>query len=450
MSVSPVRKRFAIAEKIFQDDKDIPLQQRESHKLYFGRIVVPNTREVLDEVMLAVFKSPHTYTGEDLIEIQAHGGMLIVSRILQLILLTGARMAEPGEFTKRAFLNRKMDLAQAEAVADLIHAQTELAQKFALRQLEGELSREINSISSTLLDLLAELEAHIDFPEEELPQHTYDTILQTVTALKIRIAQELSSLRFGKAIREGVQVAIIGKPNVGKSSLLNRLLNEPRAIVTHLPGTTRDTITESINIDGIPFVFTDTAGIRDTLDLVEQEGVRRTKETIFRSDLVLLILDHSQALDTEDQSVLVTLKHLPEIKSRKIKLIILLNKSDLGEAFDSASLQKHLPESDYISISALTGMGIDTLKQQLVASVKTDGMQDSSSGLVITNIRHAELLEKTVADIDHIQASIHKTNPPELIALDLREALLHLGEITGENITDDLLNRIFSRFCIGK
>lgn len=442
---------FGIMEKVFiSDNLQTKIYDLKSHTLHHGFIVDPQTNERLDEVMVALLRAPRTYTTEDMIEINAHGGMLLVQQILQLVLKHGARLAEPGEFTKRAFLSGRIDLAQAEAVVDLIRSQTDLAERCALQQLTGELSKELKSISDQLLDVLAELEAHIDFPEEGLPEHTHQSMQIRIGESKDKINRLLQSAKFGKAIREGVRAAIVGKPNVGKSSLLNILLNEPRAIVTPHPGTTRDTITESVNISGIPFLFTDTAGWRDTDDIAEQEGVRRTQTAIVNSDLLILVLDSSNPLTIEDENIIEQVNNVIKQQKEKISLVVALNKSDLSSQINLKSEIYNLQSTIIISISALTGAGIEQLKESLVAQVKEGNVSDSTSGLVVTNVRHAELLRKTILVLDQVTEELNKKMEPELISMTLREAMYSLGEITGANITTDLLDRIFSRFCIGK
>jgi len=373
---------------------------------------------------------------------------------LQLVLKEGARLAEPGEFTKRAFLFGRIDLTQAEAVVDLIRSQTDLAERCALQQLTGELSKELKLISNQLLDILAELEAHIDFPDEGLPEHTNQSMQERIREVQKKIHQLLQSAKFGKAIREGVRTAIIGKPNVGKSSLLNILLNEPRAIVTPLPGTTRDTITESINISGVPFLFTDTAGWRDTKDMVEKEGVRRTHEAINNSDLLILVLDSSSPLTHDDTTIFKKTQQIVQnrsgINALLPSLVIALNKTDLLTQIELTEVQSGFHGTPIIPISALTGQGIETLKTSLLAQVEEGNVMDSTHTLVITNVRHAELLRKTSVILDQVLEGLLKNIEPECISTDLRETLHLLGEITGANITEDLLNRIFSRFCIGK
>jgi tRNA modification GTPase len=436
---------FAIGDRIFHDRQNLPFSRRDNYRLYHGFIKEPQTEEILDEVLITGMKGPGTYTGEDMLEINAHGGILVVQRILELTLQEGARLAEPGEFTKRAFLNGKMDLAQAEAVADLIRARTDLAKRCALQQLEGGLSQKLKQISSDLLDLLAELEAHIDFPEEELPHQLYENDIKRTQAA-INVLQEmLQSARYGKAIREGVRVAIIGKPNAGKSSLLNRFLEEPRAIVTATPGTTRDTITESVSIEGIPFLFTDTAGIRETSDPIEQEGVRRTEVAIAKADMVLMVMDSSNPLDDQDKDVLETLK-----KYTPSACIGILNKSDLPSS--QADNKEYLLSifKVLLPLSALTGEGMKELKKAIIEIVKQGEVAETGGELILTNVRHAELMEKTVSDLQRVKESLDSNFSPELVSADLREALHHLGEITGQSFTGDLLNRIFSRFCIGK
>lgn len=443
-------KAFQIGEKIFSDGKKQKLSDRTTHTLHHGYITDFQSGEKLDEVMLAVLHAPHTYTTEDMLEINAHGGIWILRRILELILRHGARLAEPGEFTKRAFLNGRIDLTQAEAVADLICSQTNLAEKYAIQQLTGELSKKIEQISHSLLDILSELEIQIDFPEEKLPEQTIDSFHNRIKIILTEIEQLLSSAKFGRAIREGIQTVIIGKPNVGKSSLLNLFLNEPRAIVTPLPGTTRDIITESVALEGIPFIFTDTAGYRDTDDILELEGVKRTKYALTQADILLLLLDSSAFLSRDDEQIYSEAKSIMTGENKNISLIMVLNKSDLPVKLTAIDIEKKWYPYPVISISVLTHQGIDELKQILIQQIPKNTGISATQGLVITNIRHAELLRKTKLSLEHILDELSKGTELECIAADLRDTLYYLGEITGQYITNNLLDRIFARFCIGK
>lgn len=437
-------KSVDIVSRFFHDTNPQPLQARASHTVYHGRMIEPESNQEIDEVVLTIFRAPHSYTSEDIIEISAHGSPLVLQQILQLMLWAGARLAEPGEFTKRAFLSNRIDLTQAEAVIDLIQSQTELAQRAAIQQLEGLLSTRIKSISNSLMELLAELEAHIDFPEEEIPITTLTHFNSTLQQVEQHITELLASARFGRKLRKGVKVPLIGKPNVGKSSLLNAFLQEPRAIVTPHPGTTRDTIHETINLAGIPFEFIDTAGWRDTADAIEQEGVKRTQTAVKQADLILLIFDATQHLNSEDYKIIaqVTLFNIP--------LLVVINKTDLPTLLTELEMKSVLPKIPILRISALTGDGILALKDAIQTTVTQGEVVSSADKIFITNIRHAELLNRTLQNLFAIEKQITTQEPPEIIAAELREAISHLGEILGTNISADLLDRIFSRFCIGK
>jgi tRNA modification GTPase len=437
-------KALEIVARFFHDTNPKPLQERPSHTVYHGQIFDPQTDEELDEVVVTIFKSPHSYTTEDIVEISTHGSPIVLQRILNLTLQSGARLAEPGEFTKRAFLAGRLDLTQAEAVIDLIQSQTELAQRAAIQQLEGLLSNRIKEISEVLMDVLTELEAHIDFPEEDIPKTILTKLNSTIQLVKEKLNELLNSARFGRKLREGVKVPIIGKPNVGKSSLLNAFLQEPRAIVTPHPGTTRDTIHETINLAGIPFEFIDTAGWRETADAIEREGVKRTQTAVKNADLILLLFDGTQHLTPEDNQI------IEQINQTDTPIIIVINKVDLPTQLTESEINSLLPNSPPRLISALTGQGIQSLKEVLQTSVTQGEAVSSADKIFITNIRHAELLNKALHRIAAIEKQLAIHESPEIIAAELREALSYLGEILGTNITADLLDRIFSRFCIGK
>ncbi len=416
----------------------------ESHRLYHGDILSPATGAVLDEVLLAVMRKPHSYTGEDTAEISCHGGMLIVETILGEVLKSGARLAEPGEFTKRAFLNNRMDLAQAEAVLDMITARTDRARQLAVSQLTGGLSRKIEDIRAAVRDILAGIEATIDFPEEEadapfppepLPwEGKLLTIGREIDAL-------LSTYEEGKLYRQGMNVVITGKPNVGKSSLLNSLLGRRRAIVTPLPGTTRDFIEESLDIGGMPVSLTDTAGIRTPENVIEQAGVDFVQERISVADVVIAVFDGSSGLTEEDREIAE--------KNRTRKVLPVINKADLPHRLDIREIGGLFPGTIPLWVSAKYGKGIAELKEAIRAlAVHATG--DAAQAFFLTNIRHKTALVKTARLLEQARQGLRRASPAELVALDLREALESLGEITGETSTEEILDRIFSSFCIGK
>ena len=392
--------------------------------------------EEIDEGILIYYKAPHSYTGEDMVELNLHGNPRILQRAVELFLGAGARLAEPGEFTKRAFLNGKMDLTQAEAVAELICAKTELARKVALKQLHGELSKYIRPLRETLLELIAYIEADIEFAEEDIPTLTKEQVLEMVEKVLKGINELLKTAKTGKFVREGIKLAIVGRPNVGKSSLFNALLKEERAIVTDIEGTTRDYIEETLQIKGVPVRLIDTAGIRETEDIVEKIGVERSKKKIEEADLVLFVIDGSREITEEDLKIYQSIKN----KER----VVVVNKVDLPLR---ANLEIFEGE-DIIKVSALTGEGLEKLSEEILKKV---GVQLEESVNVYVSLRHEALLKKAKEVLERFKEEYReKEISPEIAMLDLREASDYLGEILGEITTEDVLGKIFSTFCIGK
>lgn len=410
-----------------------------SHRFYFGSVVDFQSGELLDEAMAVIMRAPRSYTREDVLELHCHGGMLVVERVLEQVLRAGARLAEPGEFTRRAFLNGRIDLVQAEAVMDIISAQTDAALHLAQQQRGGVLSLRIQGTRELLLHALALVEAYIDFPEDDLGETDICAIRTSVEEARTRIRQLLDGFDEGRILREGISVLIIGKPNAGKSSLLNRLLNENRAIVTHLPGTTRDIIEETINLGGLAVRLLDTAGIRHTEDLIEQEGINRALEKISQADLVLFVLDGSRHFDAEDRLILDALQ--------ESRVIAAINKRDLPRVLQIPEQWAHLPQ---ISISAESGEGVEELKGAVRSGFISEGTLDSREFVVISRARHRDVLTAAHASLASCLDGLASSCSLELLAVDLRDALAAVGEVTGQATNDDVLDRIFSSFCIGK
>lgn len=391
---------------------------------------------ILDEVLVSYFKGPKSFTAEDVVEINTHGGRVATESVLQAVFEAGARPAQPGEFTKRAFLNGRIDLSQAEAVIDIIQAKTELSMKSALNQSGGKLSREVKEIRQAILNLLAFIEVTVDFPEEDLEFTTGQEVSEKLDGLMKRVKELLSTAEEGKILRDGLSIAIIGKPNVGKSSLMNALLRENRAIVTDIPGTTRDIIEEYLNIDGIPIKITDTAGIRETNDVVERIGVDRSKEKIDEADLIVFVLDSSRPLDQEDKDI------IEYIKDRK--KITLINKVDLEEKLQLSAFEM----GETIQVSALNGFGLEALKEK-VKALFFQGQVEVQDFLV-SNRRHKEAMMRANQKMLAAKTAIDQGISLDLAAIDLNAAWNYFGEITGDTLSEDLVDKIFSDFCIGK
>lgn len=414
----------------------------ESHKLIHGVIYNKKTDRIVDSVMATYMKSPNTYTGEDTAEIYCHGGYIIPQKIIELIIFNGARPAEAGEFTKRAYLNGKMDLTQAEAVANIIHAQTESGAVYAEQQLQGLLSEQINKLKDIVLDILAEIEAHLDFPEEDIEETVKAHIIDRTETVLDSVNDLISSYNKGRIFKHGIVTAILGKPNVGKSSLLNRLLNKERAIVSPHAGTTRDFIEEVIDLDGIPLKIIDTAGMRSTTDEIEKAGVSLAGKKANEAELLIIVLDGSSSLDDDDFHV------LDNIGGKKC--VVILNKTDLGINIKSEQLKPYVRNSQIVDISALTGEGIELLKRTLHSIVLESDNKYESNEVILTDLRHKNCLSNCASHLSKFLEMLRNDESPEFLAMDIRAALDSLGEITGEITTEDILGRIFSKFCIGK
>lgn len=429
-------KSFEILDKIFV--KKNPNANLGFYKLNYG--FIKDGEKTVDEVMAIRLKAPKSYTCEDIVEINCHGGTLVSEKVLELVLRNGARHAESGEFTKRAFMNGRIDLSQAEAVMDIIQGKTEKSVSLSLDQLRGDLRDKVNQFKKALLDITAHVNVVLDYPEEGIDDPLPAELRNNLEEVYEEANRLIDSYDTGKKIKEGIKTVIVGKPNVGKSTLLNALLHEERAIVTHVAGTTRDVIEEIINIKGVPLVLVDTAGIRKTDDIVENIGVEKSKQFIEKADLVLLVLDASKELENEDIEV------INQIKENKKKVIILLNKIDLNRKIDLEGYNL----GNIVEISAKDNIGIEDMQEKIYSYIMEEDVENSSEKLIITNIRHKTALEKTKDAIKNIFETIDMGLPMDLISVDLKEALDSLSEITGEISSEDILDHVFGNFCVGK
>ena len=433
-------KSFAIIEKIFSstEEKFIPVDIAgyNSHTVHFGYIL--NGDDLLDEVLITIFKQPGTYTGEDVVEISSHGGTFVASKILSLLFNKGARHAEPGEFTKRAFLNGRMDLSQAEAVADLIHAKTESAHSASIKQLEGSLSHYVAKVKEDILNATSLVELELDFAEEDLEFVHKKELKERILNIVADLDKIIASYITGRVIREGAKLVIAGNPNAGKSSLFNHLLRTNRAIVSEIAGTTRDYIEENLIIDGVLFNLVDTAGLRMSDDRIESEGIKRSYERIKEADLILFLIDSSEDLD----SIKANIQYFGQTFDPS-KSILVFSKIDLNP-------DKGIDYQDAVMISVLNDDSIETLKKEMVKKVLSKEGSISSGEIILTNIRHKTCLENTVTSLQNAVKTLDENMSGEYISVDLRNALSYLGEITGEVTNQDILNHIFSKFCIGK
>lgn len=431
-------KAYDVGDAIFQSKSSLPLAQRRDRSIQYG-LIVDDDGKAVDEVILLIMKGPRSYTAEDVLEIQCHGGRQSLSAILGLVLRHGARLANPGEFTQRAFVNGRLDLAQAEAVMDVIQAKSAQGLTSAVSQLEGRLSRVVGDMRLHLTDFITRLEVTVDYPEEDLEEIEVPDIAGAIRDMERRLDDMLAESKSGRMMRDGVMAAIAGTPNAGKSSLLNRFLETERAIVTDVPGTTRDVIEEWITIQGVPICLVDTAGIRSTDDTVEQIGVRRAKEYMDRADIILVVVDQSRPLQEEDRQILETAKGR--------QALIVLNKEDLQPAFKTEELQSYgLP---LLSISASTGAGMGELKDAMLSLALKQGLMAAQSAL-LANTRHIELVRQSREALQRALDTIEAGMPVDCAIVDIREAWELLGSITGDTVHDDIIEEIFSRFCLGK
>lgn len=432
---------LAIAEKVYRFGNK-KLADQPSHTIHYGNIYHPQTDEKIDEVMVTVMREPKTYTREDIVEINTHGGIHVTNKVLQTLLSSGARLAEPGEFTKRAFLNGRIDLSQAEAVMDVIRAKTDRAMHNAISQLDGNLSKLIQNIRQEILETIAHVEVNIDYPEyDEVEEMTTQILREKTIEAKQQVENILETAQQGKILRDGLATAIIGRPNVGKSSLLNAFVRSDKAIVTDIAGTTRDIVEEYVNVKGVPLKLIDTAGIRETEDKVERIGVSRSKKAIDEAELVLLVFDQSQELVEEDFELL-------ELIANKERIII-LNKIDLEQGLNMNKLIDKLDEENIIAVSVTEQTGISEIEDQIV-DLFFEGKTGEKDATYISNIRHISLLENSVQALEEVVEGIELGMPVDLVQIDLTRAWNNLGEITGDAVQDELITQLFSQFCLGK
>lgn len=412
-----------------------------SRRMTYGKIIDKEKNQIIDEVLAVYMKGPKTYTAEDVVEINCHGSMVSLRKTLALVLRKGARLAEPGEFTKRAFLNGRLDLSQAEAVIDMIRAKTDKSFDVAVSQLEGRLSLKVEEIRQKLLDLLVDITVNIDYPDEDIEEMTYEKLEESIVETQDMIEKLLATSSTGRMIREGIKIAIVGKPNVGKSSLMNGILKETRAIVTDIPGTTRDTIEEVLSIRNIPVYLVDTAGIRETSDKVEKMGIEKSKEAFNQADFILFLLDGSRPLEEEDLQIMEFLKER--------KSLVLINKRDLGEAISIEEIAAKLPASQVIEASLLKGQGITEI-EDAVEDLVYGGEIVQKESMMVNNVRHIELLQQAVKSLTDALHMSERREALDFIEVDVKNAYERLGEIIGETVSDDIINEVFARFCLGK
>lgn len=432
---------FSILDKIFRQKKPQKIEDIKGYTIKYGKIIDPKNKQIIDEVLVSYFKKPNSYTTEDMCEINSHGGVIVMQKILEICLENGAQMAEAGEFTKRAFLNGRIDLSQAESIIDIINSKTEKEAKASIHQLNGFLSNKINDIKKDILDVMVDIEASIDYPEYDIEEVSYQKIEDTLDKVKGKLEELERTFYNGKIIKEGIKVAIIGKPNAGKSSLLNAILREERAIVTEYEGTTRDTIEEFMNIDGIPLKLIDTAGIRNAKDEVEKIGIEKAKEIAKEADLIIAIFDATKELDNEDKKIIEEFE--------KKKAIIVLNKIDLISQADKIEKELEYLNKPIVKISALKREGIEKLNQTISELFKINDIQVDNE-TIVTNIRHKEMIRKAKEYNNEALQTLKAKMPLDVITVYIKEILEALGNITGENVSENIINEIFAKFCLGK
>lgn len=435
-------KAIYIADKLFRGVGRKRLVEVHSHTIHYGHLVDPKTDSVAEEVMVSVMKGPKTFTKEDVVEINCHGGLVSVNRVLQLVLNNGARLAEPGEFTKRAFLNGRIDLSQAEAVMDLIRAKTDRAMNVALGQMEGRLSRLIQKLRQEILETLAHVEVNIDYPEyDDVEEMTHHLLIDKARYVKGEIEKVLQTSQQGKILREGLATVIVGRPNVGKSSLLNSLVHENKAIVTDIPGTTRDVIEEYVNVRGVPLKLLDTAGIRETEDIVERIGVEKSRQVLKDADLILLVLNHSDELTVEDENIFAAVEGMD--------VIVIINKMDLPQKIDMVRVEQLAKNHKIIRTSLLEDRGVDEL-EEAIAALFFAGSIEAGDMTYVSNSRHIALLNQALNSIEDAIDGVESGTPIDIVQIDFTRTWELLGEIIGQSVHESLIDQLFSQFCLGK
>lgn len=434
------KRSFEIAEQIFRAPGKISFNKYMPNSIHYGYIV--DGEQVIDEVLISKFIAPKSYTGEDVVEINCHGGRISIKKTIDLVLRTGARLAEPGEFTKRAFLNGRIDITQAEAIMDIISAKTDLSLDVATKQALGKLSERISQINDIIVSALAYIEATIDYPDDVFEENEVEEIKEKIIDAIGKVEVLLETAKTGKILRDGIKTTIVGKPNVGKSSLLNILLKSQRAIVTDIPGTTRDVLEEQVSIKGIPMVIVDTAGIRETDDLVEKIGVERSKKAIEESDLVLFVLDASKGWDSYDEKINSILKGK--------NVITLLNKQDLQQVLTKDFVYEKTGIENIIEISVHEEINLDKLEYSILKAYEVNNFSVTADNVLISNLRHEQALKDALHSMKEAEKNIEYGLPLDIIAIDLRDVWENLGKVTGESLSKSLIDEIFSRFCLGK
>ena len=433
---------FSIIDKIYKAPNDKRLSDAASHTIHYGHLIEPGTENVSEEVMVSVMRGPRTFTREDVVEINCHGGLVSVKKVLSLVLANGARLAEPGEFTKRAFLNGRIDLSQAEAVMDLIRAKTDRAMNVALNQMGGRLSGLIGKLRQEILEILAHIEVNIDYPEyDDVEEMTHHMLIEKALYVKKELQLLLQTAEQGKILREGLSTVIIGRPNVGKSSLLNSFVQENKAIVTDIPGTTRDVIEEYVNVRGVPLRLLDTAGIRETEDIVERIGVEKSRAVLKEADLILMVLNYAEELTIEDEHLFEAVKGMDKI--------IIVNKTDLEKRIDLTQVEKLAEGSPIITTSLLEDKGIDEL-EEAIAGLFFEGQLEAGDLTYLSNTRHINLIDQALNAMNDAIGAIEEDVPIDLVQIDLTKSWELLGEIVGDTVQESLIDQLFSQFCLGK